>query len=320
MEDTLTISAFARRVGLAPSALRFYDDCDVLKPARVDDTTGYRYYSPAQEDRARRLRDLRTAGLPLAEVQQVLDGSVEQATEILAAHQRRIRRDAAAADEAVDRMLRGLTGTSVQVNGFELAGAIRQVVPSAADSVSVELAEGELRLVATDRYRLAIRVLRPESSCGSGSLLVPARELRALAPFVARLPLVTIDLAGRRVDDREVTIVDGEFPDYRMMLANLEPPRHRVVADRVRLREALTANPAVLTIGRDELLVDGQPIPALSTEDGFTIGFDPAVLGPALDESVGPDVLLETAGAWEPAFVRSATQGSFTTLVMPVKL
>ncbi|MFG2826586.1 MerR family DNA-binding transcriptional regulator [Streptomyces sp. NPDC048434] len=41
-EELLTIGTFARRVGLAPSALRFYDDCGVLRPARVDAVTGYR--------------------------------------------------------------------------------------------------------------------------------------------------------------------------------------------------------------------------------------------------------------------------------------
>ena len=45
-KERLTIGVFARRVGLTPSALRFYDDCGVLRPAHVDDATGYRYYSP----------------------------------------------------------------------------------------------------------------------------------------------------------------------------------------------------------------------------------------------------------------------------------
>nr|WP_308402584.1 MerR family transcriptional regulator [Streptomyces sp. TBY4] len=52
-----------RRVGLAPSALRFYDDCRVLRPAWVDGTTGYRFYSPAQEAPTAVLRSLREAGL-----------------------------------------------------------------------------------------------------------------------------------------------------------------------------------------------------------------------------------------------------------------
>ncbi|MER6998612.1 transcriptional regulator, partial [Streptomyces sp. NPDC000410] len=53
---------------------------------------------------------------------------------------------------------------------------------------------------------------------------------------------------------------------------------------------------------------------------GLRIGFDPAVLAPALDAGVGPDVLLEISGPAEPVLVRSADQGSFTTLVMPVAL
>ncbi len=64
----LTISEFARLVGLAPSALRFYDDCGLLPPAEVDATNGYRYYDKSQQPRAQLLRDLREIDLPLADV------------------------------------------------------------------------------------------------------------------------------------------------------------------------------------------------------------------------------------------------------------
>ena len=50
-QPLLTIGAFARAVGLAPSALRYYDECGLLRPADVDEATGYRYYTP---DLARR--------------------------------------------------------------------------------------------------------------------------------------------------------------------------------------------------------------------------------------------------------------------------
>lgn len=35
----LTIGAFARAVGLTPTALRHYDECGLLRPAQVDDAT-----------------------------------------------------------------------------------------------------------------------------------------------------------------------------------------------------------------------------------------------------------------------------------------
>ncbi|MFJ6696755.1 hypothetical protein ACIQM4_11845 [Streptomyces sp. NPDC091272] len=49
------------------------------------------------------------------------------------------------------------------------------------------------------------------------------------------------------------------------------------------------------------------------------VAFDPEVLLQAIDAGVGPDVLLEIGSAVEPVVVRSADQGSFTTLVMPVR-
>jgi hypothetical protein len=65
---------------------------------------------------------------------------------------------------------------------------------------------------------------------------------------------------------------------------------------------------------------DSVSLPAICLGAAPTIAFDPAVLGPAVDVGVGPDVLLEVAGPAEPVVVRSADQGSFTTLVMPMKL
>jgi hypothetical protein len=43
-------------------------------------------------------------------------------------------------------------------------------------------------------------------------------------------------------------------------------------------------------------------------------------VAPALEASAGPDVLLEISAAGRPVVVRSADQGSFTTLVMPAAL
>ncbi|WAL67059.1 MerR family transcriptional regulator [Amycolatopsis cynarae] len=327
---SLTIGAFARLAGLTPSALRFYDDCGVLEPAHVDEASGYRYYRPDQRQRALLLRDLRTAGLPLPEVGTVLDGPIEAAREVLEAHRRRIRRDTETATAALDRVLHGLDGAVATVLGWELAAAIRQVLPSAATGapadempvlgcVLVELAEDELRLVATDRYRFALRALRPETSGGSGSLLLPAASARELAALVARRAEVGIDLGRRELDGQEMTTMDGEFPDYRQMLAALAPPRHRVLVDRRALRDALGTGPVALRPGRNELAVGGRTLPVLCDPAPLTVGFDPAVLGPALDASVGSDVLLELTDALQPVVLRSADQGAFTTLVMPIE-
>jgi DNA polymerase III sliding clamp (beta) subunit (PCNA family) len=59
-------------------------------------------------------------------------------------------------------------------------------------------------------------------------------------------------------------------------------------------------------------------VPAIRTGPPLSIAFDPVVLVAALDAGVGPDVLLEVCDPRSPVVVRSADQGSFTTLVMPV--
>ncbi|MFH9005034.1 MerR family transcriptional regulator [Streptomyces afghaniensis] len=69
--DMLTIGAFAKACRLSPKALRLYDELDLLRPARVDPDTGYRYYGVGQLERARLVAWLRRLGMPLAEIRQV---------------------------------------------------------------------------------------------------------------------------------------------------------------------------------------------------------------------------------------------------------
>jgi protein phosphatase len=66
----LTIGEFARAARLSAKALRLYDELGLLRPARVDEWTGYRYYSPDQLERARLVAWLRRLGMPLAKIKE----------------------------------------------------------------------------------------------------------------------------------------------------------------------------------------------------------------------------------------------------------
>ena len=69
MEETLVpIGQFANLTWLSPKALRLYQAQGLLEPALVDPGSGYRYYSPSQIPAARRIGQLRRAGVPLAEI------------------------------------------------------------------------------------------------------------------------------------------------------------------------------------------------------------------------------------------------------------
>ncbi|HEY2794402.1 MAG TPA: MerR family transcriptional regulator, partial [Micromonosporaceae bacterium] len=81
---SMTIKEFGRLSGLSHKALRLYDMSGLLSPAEVVPTSGYRFYSHDQLERARRISMLRQLDMPLATVAEVLDGTDTEAAHRLA--------------------------------------------------------------------------------------------------------------------------------------------------------------------------------------------------------------------------------------------
>ncbi|TCC40763.1 MerR family transcriptional regulator [Kribbella speibonae] len=336
----LTISEFARLVGLAPSALRFYDDCGLLPPAEVDATNGYRYYDKSQQPRAQLLRDLRELDLPLPDVRLALDASPSEVADLIRTHLRTLEAKSTATREAATRLLTNLLSqkTTAVLGGPELASAIRQVTPTAAQAgeddmglvlscVLVELSADEVVFVATDRYRLAVRTVRPVEFGGVGTrVLVRADELAEVSRWAAAGDVVRVEVNGGLVlargdESRELQLVDAEYPAYQQILDGLTPPACRVVVDRLGLLSALTGRDVVaFDIDQQSLRIDGEVQLDAIGSGAVRIGFTASLLAAALEASVGPDVLLEICEPARPVVVRSADQGTFTTLVMPVRL
>lgn len=71
--ELLTTGAFARASSLTRKALRLYDELGLLRPAAVDESTGYRYYGRDQLAHATLVAWLRRAGMPLARIRSVCD-------------------------------------------------------------------------------------------------------------------------------------------------------------------------------------------------------------------------------------------------------
>lgn len=68
----LTVSAFARKYGLARSTLLHYHRLQLLKPSGRS-AAGYRIYGPEAAARLQRIVELREAGLSLRNIRRVLD-------------------------------------------------------------------------------------------------------------------------------------------------------------------------------------------------------------------------------------------------------
>jgi DNA-binding transcriptional MerR regulator len=89
--ELLAIGRFARLTGLSVGALRHYDELDLIRPARTDPSTGYRFYRRDQLETARTIVGLRDLEVPLETIREYLatDDPAEQRA-LLAAHRVRI--------------------------------------------------------------------------------------------------------------------------------------------------------------------------------------------------------------------------------------
>jgi DNA-binding transcriptional MerR regulator len=334
----LTIGELARESGLTVSALRFYDREGVLVPADVDPVTGYRRYAPAQVREARLVAGLRRVGMPLSEVALVLEqsqrGEGGAAADIVTAHAARLEaglRDArreirrtlsllAVAPGAVtptvlvaaDDLRAAFESVRFAVGGLApIGGRVNRDPPelSVLSGVLLEVHAGGLRLVATDRYRLAVGQA-PGSVTGLDEYerlgrVVPLHwlaEVYAAARGAVSITLeearVVAEVAGQRL---ETACVPGEFPDYRRIVDPAAAPRAEALPVGTDLLGGLRGagpKPVGLPVGTGgvRLTPDGETADVLVNGE-FLLQALRAVEGPATLVLDGPVTPLAIRGA-----------------------
>ncbi|MCM2579210.1 DNA polymerase III subunit beta family protein [Streptomyces meridianus] len=353
-----SIGQLARESGLSVSALRFYDGAGVFGPARVDPHTGYRWYSAGQLDDARLLCRLRRVGLPLAEIRQVLGAppSSGEARRVLDRHLRRLedglsdaRRELstvrALLDQRENPMNTPITATRLTVRAAELAGALDAVRFAASTDPGLPLLGGVffdldgpvLRVVATDRFRLAVSQATVTDRRGpDASATVPAPVvdgMRALltdseegtVTLTVEGDRVALEIAGRRIEGAGL---EGVFPDYRR-LTRLETD-HRVEVSPAALRDAVLSGGTRKRPEGDEITVltvrpDGALAVAADSDEGsdrgsLRVALNPAYLLEAIGAGSPEQLVLELGGPIAPLAIRDADAPGTFSLLMPVRL
>ncbi|NES14512.1 MULTISPECIES: MerR family transcriptional regulator [Micromonospora] len=169
--ELLTIGAFARAARLTPKALRLYDELGLLAPAAVDPHSGYRYYEPAQLDRARLIAALRRAGMPLAEIHTVCRLSAEAAAEAVDAWWRRVSADTAARRRVVALLVDQLSERSAPMSEPTFRYAVRCTAGAVRDSNEDAAYAGDRLLAVADGLR------------GPGGAAASAAAIDALRPL-----------------------------------------------------------------------------------------------------------------------------------------
>lgn len=357
-----SIGELARASGLTVSALRFYDRSGVLVPALVDPVTGYRWYTDDQVGPARLVAGLRRVGMPLAGIAEALRHRHEPTAvhRLLDAHLRRLEDGLADARRELSRIRTLLdpeeiiVTTRLVLSRTDLAAAVDAVrfavgadpdLPVLA-GVLLEVEPDGVRLVATDRHRLA--VARAGGKVGGPPVraLLPVDavdELRALldtgvgitpeAHLTVAADRVEVSVAGRRVD---AAVLPYDFPDYRRLLHGRFDgvPAHRIPVDVAALRDALTADGApvlrreyngasheVTVLALDDrggLRLVGPDEPA--DPDAVRVGVNREYLLDALDAGDRGQLVLELDGPIAPLALRRPDDADAFSVLMPVRL
>lgn len=68
-----SIGIFSKMNRVTTKTLRYYDAIDLLKPAHIDEQTGYRYYSSDQFARLSQIMALKQLGLSLTDIKNIID-------------------------------------------------------------------------------------------------------------------------------------------------------------------------------------------------------------------------------------------------------
>src|SRR3954449_3313014 len=209
--------------------------------------------------------------------------------------------------------------------------------------ILVSASGDELRMVATDSYRLSVKETKLDAPLESGfEVNVPARALEELGRLVrddveqirigVRANQVVFEVGGVALSSR---LIDGQFPNYRQLLP--EAYEHELTASREELLEvvrriSLMAQknaPLRLSFTDGEVAVSAQtpdvgeasePVPIPFGGESFEIGFNPDFLTVGLESSGAEQVVLKLISPLRPGLIESADGSGFLYLIMPIRL
>jgi DNA polymerase-3 subunit beta len=210
--------------------------------------------------------------------------------------------------------------------------------------ILVWAADRELRMVATDSYRLSVKTTRlSEHLSAPLEANVPARALAEVVRIAQQSEAATIvvnrsenqivfTLGGAVLSSR---LIDGQFPNYQLLLP--ESADHELRVDREEIaavvrRVSLLAQknaPLRLAFSEGELVVSAQTpdvgeareaLPVPFSGEPFEIGFNAEFLRDGLESLDSQDVLIKLTSSLRPGLIESADGSEFVYLVMPIRL
>jgi DNA polymerase-3 subunit beta len=241
---------------------------------------------------------------------------------------------------AISLSLKAFVDTANKVSGSASRDETRPVLTG----ILVSASGNEVRMVATDSYRMSIKETVLEAALSSSfEVNVPARALQELARLAAHSDAESLSISVRQnqvvfvLGDVVLSsrMIDGQFPNYRQLLPEafehelrISGPEIRDVVRRVSLLAQKNA-PLRLAFSTGELTVSAQTpdigearesLPVGFQGELLEIGFNPEYLRDGLEAIEESDVLIKLISPLRPGLLESGDGSGFTYLIMPIRL
>jgi DNA polymerase-3 subunit beta len=243
-------------------------------------------------------------------------------------------------DSTIELPAASFVATALKVAGSASRDETRPVLTG----ILVSASERELRMVATDSYRLSVKETTLEAPLPTAfEVNIPARALQELARLVGQAEDQSLMVSVRQnqvlftlgkivLSSR---LIDGQFPNYRQLLPETFEHELRIPASElteVVRRISLLAQknaPLRLAFAPGELTVSAQTpdvgeasesLPVGFQGEALEIGFNPEFLRAGLEAIEEGDVLLKLISPLRPGLIEAGDDSRFRYLIMPIRL
>jgi DNA polymerase III subunit beta len=230
--------------------------------------------------------------------------------------------------------------TALKVAGSASRDETRPVLTG----ILVSASDRELRMVATDSYRLSVKETTLDAPLSAGfEVNVPARALQELGRLVTHAEDEQLRISVRQNQvlftlGRVVLssrLIDGQFPNYQQLLPESFEHELRLagaeftdVVRRISLLAQKNA-PLRLAFSQGELTVSAQTpdvgealesMPVAFQGEPLEIGFNPEFLRAGLEAVEEGEVVLKLISPLRPGLIESGDESRFRYLIMPIRL
>jgi DNA polymerase III subunit beta len=244
------------------------------------------------------------------------------------------------------------SGAGMSVPSAAFVETINRVARSASrdetrphlTGVLVSASGQELRMVATDSYRLSVKETSLERALeGDLEANVPARTLQELGRIAGAEGERDIEVTALenqvvfRVGETVLSsrLVEGRFPNYRQLLPESFEHELRLstaeVLEVVRrisllaqknapLRMAFTEGALEVSAQTPDVGEASESLPVPFSGEPLEIGFNPEFLRDGLESAESEELVLKLISPLRPGLIQSGDDGGFTYLVMPIRL